>query len=132
MDNEEKTLVVIDDFSFEDIDKVQRKSLDRLVGFVSTHCNVSVAICNQDFFSTPAIARKCANIWVIWKPSCEQELNTIARRCGIAAKDIAHIFNTICTEYHDSLTVDHTVPPQFKLRKNGFEIITKNNKNNKK
>lgn len=123
VENEEKTLCVLDDIDFTALNKDQKANLGRLVGFCSTHCNLSVAIANQNFFDISPIARKCANIWIVWRPSCNEELNTISRRTGMKAKDIQWIFDNLCTSYYDSLTIDLTVPPEYKLKKNGFQII---------
>jgi hypothetical protein len=127
-DSDEKKLIILDDCDFTGLDKQQKVNLSRLVGFCSTHCNLSVAICNQNFFDICGIARKCCSVWAIWRPSCNEELNTISRRCGVKAKDIQWIFDNLCTEYTDSLTIDMSVPAEYKLKKNGFEIIKKKKK----
>ncbi len=64
-----KTLVIIDDICFKDLGKEQTMLLDRLCGFISTHCNVSLACLNQDFYAVNSIIRKCANIFCIWNCS---------------------------------------------------------------
>ena len=122
-DNEEKTLLVLDDICFVDLDKESKKKLDRLVGFISSHCNVSIAIANQDYFSVIPIARKCASIHVIWRPTCSDELNTVSRRTGVSAKKIIHIFETQMPEPTDSLTINLIKGAPHRLVKNGFEPI---------
>ena len=122
-DNEEKTLLVLDDICFVDLDKESKKKLDRLVGFISSHCNVSIAIANQDYFSVIPIARKCASIHVIWRPTCSDELNTVSRRTGVSAKKIIHIFENQMPEPTDSLTINLIKGCTHKLVKNGFEPI---------
>ena len=41
---------------------------------------------------------------------------------GIKTKDLRYIFDHICIDRHDSLTIDTTRPHQL-LRKNLFEVI---------
>lgn len=120
-----KTLCVIDDVCFSDMSKIQRSRLNRLCGFISSHCNVSLCIINQDIFAVDPICRKCASIWVLFKPSCTDELNTIARRCGMSSKDLKFLFNNIATEENDSITVDMTPRSPYKLRLNGYKILNK-------
>lgn len=126
-ENEEKTLVVLDDISFTNLTKEQKSNLGRLFGFVSTHCNVSVACCNQNFFDIAPVCRKLANIWVVWRPASYEELNTIGRRVGIKNKNLQRIFDRDLRNYHDSLTVDLTVPEELRLKKNGFTILNEDN-----
>jgi hypothetical protein len=123
-DNEEKTLLVLDDICFVDLDKESKKKLDRLVGFISSHCNVSIAICNQDYFSVIPIARKCASLHVIWRPTCSDELNTVSRRTGVPAKQIIDIFDNQMPEPTDCLTINLIKGATHRLVKNGFEPIS--------
>lgn len=123
MDNEEKTLIVFDDICFVDLDKESKRKLDRLVGFISSHCNISIAIANQDYFSVISIARKCASLHVIWRPTCDDELKIISRRTGVESKKIMSVFNTVMTEPTDSLTINLIKRCPYPLIKNGFEPI---------
>ena len=122
-ENDEKTLLVLDDICFVDLDKESKQKLDRLVGFISSHCNVSIAIANQDYFSVVPIARKCASIHVIWRPTCSDELNTVSRRTGIPAKKIIRIFDNQMSEPTDSLTINLIKGAPYKMVKNGFESV---------
>ena len=58
-----KTLVILDDLEFKGMSKDQRRNLDRLFGFVSTHKNISCILCSQDPFNVPPIVRRCSNLW---------------------------------------------------------------------
>jgi len=120
-----KTLCIIDDICFSDLPKDQTVKLDRLCGFISTHCNVSLAVINQDIFAVNPIIRKCASIWVIYRPSCADELNTIARRCGFSSKDFKNLFDNLAVNESDSITVDKTPGSPYPLRLNGFRILKK-------
>lgn len=118
-----KTLCIIDDICFRDMDKNQSILLDRLCGFISTHCNVSLMCINQDVFAIDPIIRKCCNIWVIWKPSCVDELKIISRRCGLKSKDLETIFNKYATNFMDSITIDQTLKSPYPIRLNGYTLI---------
>lgn len=123
-----KTLCIIDDICFKDLPKAQTSKLDRLCGFISTHCNISLVCINQDFFACNAIIKKCANIFVIYRPSCTDELNTIARRCGMTSKEFKYLFDKIAPNESDSITVDKTSGTPYPLRLNGFYPINRTNR----
>ena len=117
------TLVILDDICWDNYDKTQLKRLDRLCGMVSTHANVSVIITAQDVFAVPAIVRKCADIWVLWRPTDLDEFGTIGRRVGIKKKDLLNIFDTHCPTPQDNLTIDLTHKSPYPLRINGYTMI---------
>lgn len=120
-----KTLCIIDDICFKDLPKEQTMKLDRLCGFISTHCNISLCVINQDIFQVNPIIRKCCSVWVIYRPSCTDELNTIARRCGMTSKEFKYLFDEIAPNESDSITVDKTPGSPYPLRLNGFYPINK-------
>jgi Cdc6-like AAA superfamily ATPase len=125
---EVKTLVIIDDVDFTGSSKEQMYNLSRLFGFCSTHKNISICLCYQEFFNLPKICRRLCNVFVIWKPTDMDQLNAIGRKCGLKNKDFEILFDRLITEKRDSLCVDMTANSPAPLRKNIFEIITKNNK----
>ncbi len=120
-----KSLIIIDDVCFKDLPKDQTMLLDRLCGFISTHCNVSLACLNQDVFAINPIIRKCANIWCIWRPSDTDQLKTIGRRCGFKSKEFEELFNEVAPGPEDSIMVDQTNRTPYPLRKNGYHLIQK-------
>ena len=111
-----KTLVVIDDFELKGLSKVARGRLDRLVGHVSTHRNVSVFLCSQNFYNIPPIARRCANLYILWKPRDMQSLASVSARVGV---DLQSMFK-LTREEHDSIWVDLTPRTRAPLRLNGY------------
>lgn len=133
-----KTLVILDDLEFKYLSREQKRNLDRLFGTVSTHKNISVALCSQDPFNVPAICRRCANMWVLWKMTDLNALSMCARRTGMTTKAFNQIFEKLMTEPKDSLWIDLTDHSPMKLRKNAYipinvikhknGIITKNGK----
>ena len=115
-----KTLVIIDDFELKNLDKTARANLDRLCGHVSTHRGVSVMLCSQDYYNVPAIARRCANLFVLWKPRDIASMNTVAQRCG---HDLGQLFDSFCKTTKDSIWIDHTDQTKWPLRLNGYQQI---------
>lgn len=116
-----KTLCVIDDFELKGLSKIDRGRLDRLVGHVSTHRHVSVILCSQNFYNIPPIARRCANIFVLWKPRDKSSMNSVSQRIG---HDLDDLFKLAPGE-HDSLWVDLTAKTRAPLRLNGYQLITR-------
>ena len=115
-----KTLCIVDDFEMKELNKVQRVSLDRLVGHVSTHRNVSVFLASQHFTNIPPIARRCANLYVLYKPTDMSSTRTISERVG---HDLPTLFKSFAPRQHDSIWIDLTAKTPAPLRLNGYEII---------
>ena len=124
-EGEVKTLVILDDLEYKGMDKIQARNLNRLVGFVSTHKNISVILCQQDPFEVPPIVRRCSNLWVLWKMGDIDSVSNVSRKAGLKSKDLSELFK-LCTDVHDSIWIDMTTRSPAKLRLNGYEIIEKN------
>lgn len=114
-----KTCVVIDDFELKGLNKTQRAHLDRLVGHVSTHRNVSVFLLSQNFYNIPPIARRCANLYVLWKPRDVLSMSSVSDRLGV---DLRELF-TLAEGQHDSIWIDLTKNSPAELRLNGYTKI---------
>ena len=125
-EGEVKTLVIIDDVDVSSLPKEQNSNLDRLFGYVSTHKNVSVCVLNQDPFSIPPIVRRCSNLWVLWKCPDLDSMAQVSRKSGMSSKSFNDIFGNLMDDVHDSLWIDMTEKSPYKLRKNGFTLIKKN------
>jgi hypothetical protein len=122
-DGQVKTLCILDDLEYKQMTKDQKRNLNRLVGYVSTHCNVSVIITGQDPFGLPVIARRCANLLILWRSHDWPMMAQLARKTGMTAQDFKEIFDEHMPAKHDSLWIDFTSKTLAPLRKNGFEII---------
>jgi hypothetical protein len=118
--NNKKSLIMIDDFEFAKLPKQQLANLSSLFRFVSSHHNFSIILCYQSFFEVPSIIKKCANVFVIYKPNDLDELTTIGRRVGLKKEVILEIFNKILTGKRDTLCVDLIENSPAKYRKNLF------------
>ena len=120
-----KTLVILDDLEFKGMCKEQRRRLDRLYGFVSTHKNISVALCSQDTFNVPPIVRRCSNLWVLWRCPDLDAMACVARKTGMKADNFNNVFNQLMMNSHDSLWIDMTDHTPYPKRKNGYSLIKK-------
>lgn len=118
-----KTLVILEDLEFKQMPKDQKRNLDRLNGYVSTHKNISTMLCAQDSFNVPPSVRRNCNFWVIWKSPDIDNMSAICRRTGLNKKQFMGIFDKLLPDFHDSLWVDMTPGTRAKLRKNGFQKI---------
>ncbi len=122
-DGKDKCILVCDDYDTTKMSKEQQKRLSKLMRYCSTHKNLSIYMSYQSTFHLPSIARRCANVWNIWRPSSDTELRMIGERCGLKPEDIMYIFDNICTHFRDFLTVDLTTNSPCKLRKSIFQPI---------
>lgn len=116
-----KSLVILDDLEYKTMNKTQKRNVDRLFGYVSTHKNVSVALTSQDPFNIFPIVRRCADLWVLWKTKDIDSVATIARKAGLMPDQLRRIFKNF--KLRDSLWIDHTPGTPFPLRINGDELI---------
>jgi hypothetical protein len=124
-EGEVKTLVVLDDLEYKGMSKDQKRNLDRLFGYCSTHKNISVCLCSQDPFNVPPIVRRCSNLWVIWSCSDIDAMSTCARKTGIKPAEFHRIFSRLLTEPRDSLWLDMSSKSPAPMRKNGYTLIKK-------
>jgi len=130
-EGETKTLVVLDDLEFKGMNKDQKRNLDRLFGYVSTHKNISCILCSQDAFNVPPIVRRCSNLWVLWRCPDLDAMSVCARKTGLRADNFNYIFNKLMLDHKDSLWIDMTDKTPYKMRKNGYTIIEKVEKDKK-
>ena len=118
-----KTLLIIDDFELTGINTAQKRKLSTLMRYVSSHANVSIMLSFQSFFDVPAIARKCANVFCVWRPASKLETNTIGNRCGLDKGVLDSLFKEHAEGPYDSIMVDRTVGSPAPIRKNVYEKL---------
>lgn len=120
-DGECKTLIVLDDLEFGAMSKTEKKNLDRLFGYVSTHLNCSCILTSQTFVRIPSIVRRCANFFILWRCDDKDQMNLLSRRTNVDVKGLMdkHFDNS-----YDSLWIDNTDKTPYKIRKNGYELIS--------
>ena len=125
-DRKKKTCLIIDDMELNKLSREQERRLSTIFRFVSSHRNLSVMCGYQSFFDTHPLIRKCANVFLLYKPTSRQEESMIANRVGLDKEDLHYIFKKICNGPYDSLMVDRSVGTPYPLRRNVYEPIVMN------
>ncbi len=120
---EKKTMVILDDLEYKQMSKDQKRNLDRLFGYVSTHKNISLCLTAQDPFNTPTCVRRNANLWVLWRCRDLDSMTTIGRKTGMRKKQFISLFDEFCNNTHDSIWIDLTSKSPYPLRLNGYQQI---------
>lgn len=120
---EKKTICIIDDLEIKLIDKKQKSNLDRLFGYVSTHCGVSCIITSQDGYSIPVTVRRNLNVYIFWKSPDSQAVAGLLRKAGLTKEHIKKVFNQLLDSRFDNFTVDLTANSPAMYRRNAFEVI---------
>lgn len=116
-----KTLLIIDDLDLRSLNREQKRRLDRLLGYVSTHRSVSVAVCTQDAFNLPPACRRMISLYVLWRSPDMEALAMLAAKVGV--KNLQNLFDTYCKGRRDSIWIDTSVDTPAPLRLNGFTIL---------
>lgn len=122
--DELKTLVILDDLEFRRMGKRQKANLDRLMGFVSTHKNITVYVTAQDGFNIACAVRRCADVWILWRGRDMDSMHQIARKAGLKKGDLDAIFHCYDFGLQDSVWLDTTPHSPFPIRFNGTMIIS--------
>lgn len=118
-----KRLAVVDDIEFTAANKQRLKNLAILFRYASSHKGLSVCLCHQSAFDTPAIARKLADVHILWKPRAKNECALLENRVGLGKGVLQELFRTLCPDPRDSIMVDHTRGTPCPLRLNIFRKI---------
>lgn len=121
--NKKKSIIIIDDFEFQNLNKQSLKNLSSLFRFVSSHHNFSIIICYQSFFDVPPIIKKCCNVFILYRPNDSDELKTIARRVGLKGHIMVDLFDQVLTDKRDTLMIDMIEGSPCPYRKNLYEPI---------
>jgi hypothetical protein len=119
-DENEKWLCIIEDAEFT---KANEKELSMLFRYISTHKNVSIMLSYQDFVNVPKIARRLANVFVLWKMRDLNQLAIIEKRVGLKKGALLTMFDQLCPNKRDSLCFDFTKDSPAPIRLNIFDRI---------
>ena len=122
-DNTEKTLLIIEDCCFRNCDKEMKHNLNRMFGYTSSHCNLSIAITSQNPYDISVDIRRTANTISIWRCADMNALNTLASRCGIKKQNMEWVMINVLKNPHDFLLIDLQANSPAKYRINGFSRI---------
>ena len=125
-EKKEKMMLILEDIPLSHLNKVQKQMLDRLYGYASSHRHVTVITCAQDAFDVPVGARRCSNVFILWRQPDLLVLSNMASRTGYTPADFRQLFK-LCENKHDSIWIDLTEGSPAPLRKNGYTPIHLNN-----
>ena len=123
IDHQLKTLFILEDLNYIGMTKEQRGYLERLVGYASTHKNVSVMVTAQDPFRILPTVRRCMSVFVLWNNHDQDMLRTLSRKTGKSEQLLDSVLTTQCKGPHDSVWIDLTPNSPAPFRKNGYEVL---------
>lgn len=124
-DRNKKRLLIIEDLDVSQLKPVDKSNLNRLFGYTSSHCNLSIALTAQNPYDVKPAIRRMANLFVLFRNHDMNSLVTLASRTGLKAKHMVVIMSQLLVNPHDSLTIDLQRNSPAVYRINGFQKITK-------
>lgn len=116
-----RNCLIIEDCDTKSLKRDERYKLGRFFGVYASHNNIDIYVIAQNVYDLMPQIRRLANIVFLFKNSDVESMCSIARKFNVKVADLKNIFNTF-TKF-DSLTIDDTRPPQYRLRKNIYECI---------
>jgi len=119
-DNEAKRCLIIEDLNLKMLQPEESKKLNRLCGYTSSHCNLTIFITCQNYSDLNASIRRMANLFVIFRNPDISSMSTLANRVGLSRKQMGEHLIAL-RQPHDSLWIDLTRNTPKKIRINGFE-----------
>lgn len=123
-DRKKKRLLILEDLNLADLSKSDKNKLNRLFGYTSSHCNLSIAItCQNAYDLSPSIRRMCS-LFVIFKQPDLNSLIILASRTGLKSKHMLYIMSRLLNQCHDSLWIDTSRNSPAPYRINGYDKIT--------
>ena len=78
---------------------------------------------SQNIYDILPQVRRLANICFLFKNHDVESMSSIARKFNLKVQDLKHMFNYMLTNKYDSLCIDESRPPEYRLRKNIYEVI---------
>ncbi len=118
-----KVCFILEDISLCNLPRVQKKLIDRYFGCWSTHHSITIIATFQDMFQCPENLRRMCSLVVLWKTHDLNSSMLIAKRLGLRVDDLKYIFDNICNNKYDSLTIDTHRVGEARLRKKLFQTI---------
>lgn len=118
----EKTLVVLDDLSYESMPKPVRIAVDNLVRYVSSHMDVCVCVTAQNFFGLPAIVRKMSSVFFLWAGLARHDVLMIENRLGLDREGLLKLHSRYPKR---CIVFDYTHGSPFPLRVDLFTPISR-------
>jgi hypothetical protein len=114
-DGEQRTLLILDELPWPNLNKEQRGALFTLFSYGSTHKNCSIALLYQVFTKIPNEVRKMCSAFTFF-PGCDRkELPHMSMSVRVDLMEMRSLFY-LTRSKQESITVDTAVPADHKLR----------------
>jgi hypothetical protein len=118
------TLLICDDIDLSALPRDQKEYANRVFGYISSHCGVSIMAAVQDFIlMVPKELRSMMNVYCIWRPNDLDSLAVLGRRVGIKKDLLIAAVDKYLLKPTDSLWIDLIADSPAKYRVNGLHPI---------
>lgn len=117
-----KSLFIIDDFNLSNLDKKSKLNVDRILGYISTHCGWSTMILHQDLLQTKVCQRRMCNVFILYKLDDIDSCAILARKIGLKRKHFMALINKFKSP-HDFVMIDRTSNSPMPIRVNGYHKV---------
>lgn len=116
-----KNLLIIEDLDIKSLNPYEISKIDRCMGYISTHCNMSVIITTQQGFAIPVRLRRLNTHLMIWNKSDPTYLATVEPKINCEKGELKKLLIKYCKGNHDFLLFAFKEKPI--IRFNLFEGI---------
>ena len=120
-DKDLRNCFIIEDCDVKSLGKSDRHLLGRYFGVFASHNNIDIYCISKNLFDMLPSIRRLANIVFLFKNNDDELISSLARKFHLKPQDLKNIF--ISFTKFDSLCIDDTRKPEFRLRKNIYELI---------
>ncbi len=117
------TLLIFDDTDWTTLSSEDLQKISELTRFGRSHCNISQMYLTQSYFRLPKIIKDMSNVFVLFRPTDLDELNTLGRRCGLKKEVIQGIFKDHLPKWRNSLLVNLIPNSPYMFGKDIFEPL---------
>jgi len=117
--------LVLEDYEIQN--KYDKKALSDLFRWCSSHIGINgitVYLLYQELYRVPVIARRCADVWVLWPFKDKVSQQTVEKMIDLEKGELQKLFN-LCKGSQDSIMFDKTPKTPYPIRLNLFTNISK-------
>jgi len=122
IDRDKKRCLIIEDLNLRGLPADEASKLNRLCGYTSSHCNLTIFITCQNYSDLNSSIRRMCNVFIIFRSPDVSSMATLSNRVGLTRKQMIEYLQKL-DKPHDSLWIDLTSRTPAKIRINGFEIL---------
>jgi len=120
-DRDVRNCFIVEDCDIKSLTKDERYKLGRFFGVYASHNNIDIYVVSQNVFDILPQIRRLANICFLFKNNDIECMSSVARKFNVKVQDLKNIFSSF--NKFDSLCIDDSRKPEYRLRKNIYEII---------